>query len=258
MRAASTDPEGAAADAEDGSAKPPRRRLSPAARRQDFIDKAIAFFAEEGFESSTRELARRLGVTQPLLYRYFPSKDDLIREVYQVVYMDRWRPEWDAILSDRSRPLRLRLQDFYERYTDAIFTREWIRIYLFSGLKGVAINRWYVSVVEEKVLKRIVAEYRAEAGLPEAEPTTAELELSWVMHGGIFYYGVRKHIYDSPVLEDKSRVIANALDVFLEGIGAVFGAHVKIRPTRLRQLNGNGNGNGAGGGDHGRGEGSSS
>ena len=27
-------------------------------------------------------------MTQPLLYRYFPSKDDLIKEVYRTVYLE--------------------------------------------------------------------------------------------------------------------------------------------------------------------------
>ena len=40
------------------------------------------------------------------------------------------------------------------------------------------------------------------------------------MHGGIFYYGIRKHIYESTVLADKSRMISDALDVFLEGLAA--------------------------------------
>ena len=208
--------------------RPHKKRLSSAERRQEFITKAVEFFSEEGFESSTRELARRLGVTQPLLYRYFPSKDELIREVYQTVYLNRWKAEWDTLLEDRSRPLRQRLQQFYEAYTDAIFTREWIRIYLFSGLKGVDINRWYVGLVEDRILKRIIAEYRHEAGLPaEKTPSPRELELAWVMHGGIFYYGVRKYIYESPVLGDKARMISDALDVFLAGIGGVFGTTVK-------------------------------
>jgi len=216
------------------AAAPRKKRLSSAERRQEFITKAVEFFSEEGFESSTRELARRLGVTQPLLYRYFPSKDDLIKEVYRSVYLERWKPEWDDLLCDRSQPLRQRLQEFYEAYTDAIFTREWIRIYLFSGLKSVDINRWYVGLVEDRILKRIIAEYRHEAGLPEeAEPSPTELELGWVMHGGIFYYGVRKHIYESPVLDDKSRMISDALDVFLAGINAVFGTKVKSGPGRL-------------------------
>ncbi len=215
---------------EMSQSRPRKKRLSSAERRQEFITKAIEFFSEEGFESSTRELARRLGVTQPLLYRYFPSKDDLIKEVYQTVYLNRWQPEWDTLLCDRSIALRPRLQKFYEAYTDAIFTREWLRIFLFSGLKGVDINRWYVSLVNERILNRIVNECRHEAGLDARNPPTPEeQELAWVMHGGIFYYGVRKHIYEAPVLEDKSRVIANALDVFLERIPAFLDGDATVR-----------------------------
>lgn len=216
-------------------AKPRKKRLSSAERRQEFITKAIEFFAEEGFESSTRELARRLGVTQPLLYRYFPSKNDLIEEVYQAVFLSRWKPEWEDLLCDRTRPFRQRLQEFYEIYTDAIFTREWMRIYLFSGLRGADINRWYVGVVKDRILMRIVTEHRYEAGLPDSmPPTPEELELAWVMHGGIFYYGVRKLIYEVPVMEDKARVISNALNVFLAGISAVYETGTKNRPARTR------------------------
>ena len=216
-----------------------RRRLSPDERRRDFIRKAAELFSEEGFDGGTRELARKLGVTQPLLYRYFPSKEELIKEVYRTVYVDRWKTEWDDLLSDRSRPIRVRLEQFYRDYTDTIFTREWMRIYLFSGLKGFAINRWYVGMIQDRILARIVEEYRHEAGLPpQDKPAPAELELAWVLHSGIFYYGVRKHIYESPVLEDKDRVIANALDVFLEGISRVFGTGVKVRAAYARPIAG--------------------
>ncbi|MDE2361227.1 MAG: TetR/AcrR family transcriptional regulator [Hyphomicrobiales bacterium] len=214
----------------------PRKRQSPEARREEFIRKAAEFFAEEGFAGGTRELAAKLGVTQPLLYRYFPSKEELIQAVYRRVYLDRWNPEWDALLADRSRPIRERLQKFYEAYTDAIFDREWLRIYLASGLAGAEINRWYVSVVETRILTRIVAEFRNEAGLPAQEPPApGELELAWILQGGIFYYGVRKYIFDSPVQEDKARVISNALDIFFEGIAKVFGAKTKVRTRAVRR-----------------------
>jgi AcrR family transcriptional regulator len=212
-----------ASDGDTTKVRVKQRRLSPPERRAEFIQKATVFFAEHGFDAGTRELARELGVTQPLLYRYFPSKQDLIKEVYRTVYLERWRPGWDELLADRAVPLRLRLQTFYTAYTDAIFTREWMRIYLFSGLKGVEINRWYVGIVQERILARIVMEYRHEVGLPTVKaPSATEMELAWVLHGGIFYYGVRKHIYGADVFEDKARVIANALDVFLSGISVVF------------------------------------
>ena len=42
---------------------------------------------------------------------------------------------------------------------------------------------------------------RHEAGLPQRDsPEPAELELAWHLHSGIFYYGIRKHIYGLTVL----------------------------------------------------------
>ncbi|MCP1831538.1 MULTISPECIES: TetR/AcrR family transcriptional regulator [unclassified Bradyrhizobium] len=195
-----------------------QRRLSAVDRRSEFVTKATELFAEEGFGGGTRALAHKLGVTQPLLYRYFPSKDDLIKEVYRKVYLEPLEIGWEKVLSDRSRPLRVRLQEFYEIYTDAIFNRRWLRIYLYSGLKGLDINRWYVGMVKDKILTRILRECRHDAGLAtQGRPSAAELELAWVFHGGIFYYGVRKYIYEAPVLEDKAQMISDALDIFLAG-----------------------------------------
>jgi AcrR family transcriptional regulator len=212
-----------------------QRRLSPDERRREFVAKATEFFSEEGFGGGTRALARRLGVTQPLLYRYFPSKDDLIKEVYRTVYLDPLETDWEKRLTDRSRPLRDRLLEFYRAYTDAIFTRKWLRIYLYSGLKGLDINRWYVGMVKDKILTRIIRECRHEVGLAvQSKPSAAELELAWVFHGGIFYYGVRKYIYQSPVLEDKERIIGDALDVFLAGFARVAETSAELRRAPIK------------------------
>ncbi len=197
--------------------RPKQHRMSPRERRSDIVARAATFFAEHGFERSTRDLAAWLGVTQPLLYRYFPSKDDLVGEVYAHVYLQRWNPEWDRLLGDRSLPLRRRLECFYDAYTQTIFTRDWIRIYLFAGLKGIDLNRRYIGLIEDRLLKRIVVEVRHEAGLPPREPMAAEIELAWLLHGGIFYHGVRRHVFGSPVLEDREMMVRNAIDLYLAG-----------------------------------------
>src|SRR5882757_1829288 len=90
-----------------------QKRLSPDDRRKEFVAKATEFFSEEGFGGGTRDLARRLGVTQPLLYRYFPSKDDLIKEVYRTVHVGPLDTGWGTLLHGRSRPIGDRLQEFY-------------------------------------------------------------------------------------------------------------------------------------------------
>ncbi len=214
-----------------------QKRLSPDDRRREFVAKATEFFSEEGFGGGTRALARRLGVTQPLLYRYFPSKDDLIKEVYRTVYLEPLDTGWEKLLADRSRPIRDRLQEFYNGYTKVIFSRKWIRIYLYSGLKGLEINRWYVGVVRDKILSRIIRECRHEAGLPvQSKSTAAELEMAWVFHSGIFYYGVRKYIYDSPVLEDKEHMIRDAVDAFLAGFERVFGNAAGVAQSPVKAV----------------------
>src|ERR1700686_1883481 len=211
-------------------ARTKQKRLSPDDRRKEFVAKATEFFSEQGFGGGTRDLARGLGLTQPFFYRYFASKDDLIKEVYRTVYLEPLDTGWEKLLAARSRPIRDRLREFYNAYTNVIFTRKWLRIYLYSGLKGLDINRWYVGVVRDKILSRIIRECRHEVGLPvQSKPTAAEIEMAWVFHSGIFYYGVRKYIYESPVLEDQEQMIRDALDAFLAGFERVFGPAVGVR-----------------------------
>jgi AcrR family transcriptional regulator len=197
-----------------------RRRLAPDERERQILEAAIEFFAEVGFGGQTRELSRRLGITQPLLYRYFPSKQDLIERVYRQVYIGRWDPAWERLLDDRSIPLRERLIEFYERYTRVIFSPQWLRIYLHSGLLGAGFNRRYIARLERRVLGRICRELRFELGLPRPEDLPIgddEMELVFVLQSAIFYYGVRKHVYGMNVRVDARRAIEIAVDTLLEG-----------------------------------------
>ena len=200
-------------------AREPRKRLSSAERREEFVQKAIEFFAEHGFDSSTRELAKRLGVTQPLLYRYFESKDDLISEVYEAVYVRRWRAEWDEMLADRNVTLRDRLVGFYHDYAGVIFQRDWMRIFLSAGLKGGAINRRYLDRVRRHILEPIAREYRHENGMAVETITDEETELVWSVHGGIYYYGVRSVIYEQRPIKDLDFVIETSVDSLLATLG---------------------------------------
>lgn len=202
---------------------PRRRRLKSGERRQEFVARAIELFAQEGFASSTRGLARALGVTQPLLYRYFPSKEDLVAEVYRTVFLDRWRPEWESLLGDRSRPLADRLVEFYRSYVEVIYDETWLRIYLHSGLSRVDTIRAYMGLVRRRVLERIVVEARAEAGRPDSPgrpPRDDEVELVWIVHGGIFYHGVRALIFDNAASKDRDLMIRDAVEALVQGLRA--------------------------------------
>lgn len=205
--------------------KPPARRRMPAKdRKRQIVDAAVSLFAESGFESSTHLLAERVGVTQPLIYNHFPAKEDLVQAVYERVYIRQWKESWERLLLDRERPIEDRLNDFYVEYTETIFSREWIRIYLFAGLKRLDLNRWYIAFVEERILGRIGAELRRNFAMPtpdEVALTPEEIETLWIFHGGIFYYGVRDGVYEAPVAAGRKTMIRQSSIALVAGMGEV-------------------------------------
>lgn len=186
-------------------------RLPPKERKAQFIRKAIEFFSQEGFDSSTRQLAAKLNVTQPLLYRYFPSKDDLINQVYEAVYMGRWDDNWDKLLRDQSKSLEERLNIFYQQYTAKVFEDKWLRIFLFSGLKGIEINKRYLKFVQENVIQVIGDQYLKAYKPQQLRLTDREQEIIWVTHGSLIYYGIRKHVYRSGVYSDTFDIIESSI-----------------------------------------------
>ncbi len=204
----------------------PQKRLRAENREQQIIDEAVSFFAEKGFSGQTRELASRLGITQPLLYRYFPTKRHLIESVFEEVYMHRVNPDWVTLITDRTRPLQDRLSEFYRAYSEATYRYEWIRVYMFSALMGEALNRRYIDLVEREILTPICLELRHHCGQESNKPVDQEeLDQIWILHGGLFYYAIRKHIYGSTVSDNFPAVVARAVASTLEGTLAITSEH---------------------------------
>ncbi|GAB7003243.1 hypothetical protein JCM18899A_07140 [Nocardioides sp. AN3] len=192
--------------------RPPRTRLSPEARRAAILQSAIEFFAERGFNAQTRELATRLGISEPLIYRYFPTKDALIRGVFHEVIESRWDDDWANLLRDRGRPLRSRLLDFYQRYLDAIDDSVWIRIVMYASLDGLDMTRDYISDRVEKVMGIISEEAAACGGAGPA----IDHERIWQLQSTLIYYLVRKHIHRTPVPNDRTELVSMAVDAFID------------------------------------------
>jgi AcrR family transcriptional regulator len=198
--------------------------MPPEQRERLIAAAAVRFFAEHGFEGQTRALARQLGITQPLLYRYFPSKEALIERVYQEVFVGQLDPSWEALLADRRVPLRERLLRFYRHYAEAILSYEWVRLFMFSGLKGLDLNARYLQLLRDRIFTRVVSEVRHAHGWPspeEAPIREAEIEIVWSLHAAIFYLGVRRWIYGLPIPDDLGQAVAEKVTAFLDGAPAV-------------------------------------
>jgi AcrR family transcriptional regulator len=198
----------------------PRRRLKREDRDREIAQAAVAFFAEVGFDGDTRELARRMGVTQSLIFRYFPSKAALIERVYQEVYVGRWNSYWESIIADRSMPLQTRLLRFYKDYARVALTYDWVRIFMFSGLRGENINNRYLEFLRSRVLEPIAKELRVELGLPGFEQvplTEEEVELIWGINARVFYLGQRLWIFNAPLTLDIDQIIDQTITSYLAG-----------------------------------------
>lgn len=183
---------------------------------------AIDFFAEEGFKGQTRELAKRLGVSQSLIYRYFGSKEELIERVYESTFLSRWNPAWEDLLTERSQPLRQRLQGFLKSYLIAIEDRSWIRIAMHSSLEDSDLTKRYIQSHVTRLLRLIVAELRTETNSDEiGEPQPLELELAWHLHSTLIYYLIRKHIHNTSVCPSVDDVIKTIVNNFFDGISGL-------------------------------------
>ena len=74
----------AAAASEPSQASLTRSRMSADQRRQQFIDAALHLFSTKGFSgTTTKAIAEAVGVSEALLFRYFPTKADLYGAILQ-------------------------------------------------------------------------------------------------------------------------------------------------------------------------------
>ena len=60
-----------------------------AERREEILAAAVTLFASEGVHAvSTRQIAQAVGISQPTLYAYFATKDDILNEACQMAFAE--------------------------------------------------------------------------------------------------------------------------------------------------------------------------
>lgn len=198
-------------------------RLTSEAREAAIVDAAVAYFAEAGFDGTTRELARRIGVSQGLLFRYFPTKDALVDRVYEEVFDRSWRPEWDTIL-DGDGEVEERIVAFYADYARVILEPRWIRLFLLSGLRGYDIPARWVRMLRSRVFLRVTGLLRRDMGLPEGPPGDSEIEAVWGLHGSLVYIGIRRSIFMMRPQAPVDALVEQQVRMFVAGFRALFAA----------------------------------
>lgn len=194
--------------------------MRAAERERLILDEAIRFFAEHGFGGQTRELAKRMGITHSAIYRHFPSKEALIERVYEEIFLSRWSPSWGTLIRDRSLSFEARLSRFYLEYVERVFEYNWVRIFVFSGMKSFNITGRYLEIVRNEIIEPACGELRHELKLPASDDvplSEREVELFWGLHGRIFYMAIRRYVYGTPTPDRLDDIVRDAVVAFLEG-----------------------------------------
>jgi AcrR family transcriptional regulator len=79
-------------------------RLTAEERRAAVLECACSIFAKGSYRgTTTAEIARRAGVTEPILYRHFQSKRDLYLACLDSAWVDT-RQMWERAVADESDP----------------------------------------------------------------------------------------------------------------------------------------------------------
>ena len=210
--------------------KQARTRLNPQEREREIIEGAALYFSEVGFDGSMRDLAGRLGISHALLFRYFPTKEDLVDRVYDRIFLSAWDPEWDTLLNDHTMSLSLRLTGFYARYLASIDNPVWVRTFIYAGLAGFNINKRYLQMIRRKVIEPVARELNRGAKGDDAHPLAdVAVELSLALHGEIFYFAIRRWVYGVKVEGDVDTFVALTVVKFLEGAPAALRVSKKYR-----------------------------
>ena len=199
------------------ASKAGQARLPAAERREDILNKASEFFSEYGLTGQTRSLAAACGISQRLLYRFFSTKAALLAEVYARTILGPFKGDWLTGLTDRSKPMEVRLIDFYSDYFEVVLTRRWLRLFLYSSLAEENMAPNYISTIITRLMETIVEETAAEQGVSLPYDPEVVHELGWVLHGTISHFAIRRHLYHASQAITADEVIHMHISSFLGG-----------------------------------------
>lgn len=195
----------------------PRRRLTAAARREVIAAAAAELFAERGYRgASIEEIARRSGVTPPVVYEHFASKRALYRALLESHYAEL-REVWREHFQNDDPPGE-RIARSFDAWFSYVEAHPFAGRVLFRDGGGdpeiVPIHREVAAESRAAVMSLFAAEPGAEnlAGSVVDEG----LEMSWVVLRGVLQ-GLAVWWSDHPEVP-RERIVATAMNSLWVGL----------------------------------------
>ena len=191
-------------------------RLSPETRREMIVSAAAQFFADNGLSGTLRSFAKDVGISPSLVFRYFPTKEHLIKAVYDDFILRQIDFKWLEPLTNSSRPIGTRLREFYRSYSEVANQETWVKIALYSGLASHGF-RPYLNSYIESIIMTMAREVVAAQNRVDKEVNEEDVELIWHLHSTLNYALIRKYVHRSAPDLNIQRSIDIGLAHFLNG-----------------------------------------
>jgi AcrR family transcriptional regulator len=202
--------------------------MSAAARRDLIATSATELFAERGYRgASVEEIARRSGVTPPVVYEHFASKVDLYRHLLERHFADL-RRIWRDHLS-RDEPLGERVANACDAWFAYVEQHPFAGRVLFRDGGDPQIEPVHREVAERsraEVMQLFLAQPGSEnvAGAADGEG----LEMIWVVLRGVLQ-GLAIWWSEHPAVP-RERVVATAMSSLWLGLERTQGGEVWRSP----------------------------
>jgi len=202
----------------------PRWRRLPEERPHQILDAALSVFAEHGIDAAKlEEIAARAGVSKGTIYLYFPSKEELFREVVRqrvgpAIANADLPGAGDGSAEDQ---LRCYLAHQWE-YLGRADSEGWIRLVVFELHKypDLAAFHWDEVVTRSnRILGEIIRRGVASGEFRQTDPQTAVLMIKAMILMHVLWTGPRAPApaEHRPSLEN---VLANITDFVLHALRA--------------------------------------
>ena len=159
-------------------------------RQASIITAAASLFAQKGFNgTTTREIAKTAGISEALLFRYFPTKREDVR-VFTLIASFRIHRGADPSL---------------------------LRLLLFSALEGHELSDMFFRN-RHRVFYEFLAGYIARRAKEGAFRKVDPLLAAQSFIGMIVYHRLLHEIFKVPPHCSPEEAVAGYVDVFLEGL----------------------------------------
>lgn len=200
---------------EPEKAELPRRRLKAAVRRELIVGAAAELFAERGYRgASIEQIARRSGVSPPVVYEHFESKRELYRELLELHFAGL-RGVWQEHFATDGR-LERRVAESFDAWFAYVEAHPFAGRVLFRYSTDPEIEAIHAAVAAQS-REAILPLFAAEPGAENVAGSAAEegIEMVWVVLRGVLQ-GLAVWWSDHPAVP-RERVVATAMNALWVG-----------------------------------------